>query len=70
MKSTEYNHTCNDERGDGDEECLACGVRDCPYDEPLHYHHDGCPACIFEDEQKDEDEEEEEKADAEVLDES
>ena len=31
---------------DGDvRECMACGVRDCPYGEPLHYHHDGCPAC-------------------------
>jgi len=26
-------------------ECLACGERDCPHGEPLHYHHDGCPAC-------------------------
>lgn len=26
-------------------ECMACGVRDCPHGEPLHYHHDGCPAC-------------------------
>lgn len=26
-------------------ECLACGWRDCPHDEPLHYHHDGCPVC-------------------------
>jgi hypothetical protein len=28
-----------------DMECLVCGVRDCPDGEPLHYHHDGCPAC-------------------------
>lgn len=28
-----------------DQECLICGYRDCPYQEPLHYHHDGCPAC-------------------------
>lgn len=27
------------------DECLACGERDCPHAEPLHYHHDGCPAC-------------------------
>ncbi len=27
-------------------ECLECGARDCPEGEPLHYHHDGCPACI------------------------
>jgi len=29
-------------------ECLDCGVHDCPHGEPLHYHHDGCPACYFE----------------------
>lgn len=28
-----------------DGECLICSVRDCPHKEPLHYHHDGCPAC-------------------------
>lgn len=27
------------------EECMLCSVRDCPGDEPLHYHHDGCPYC-------------------------
>jgi len=27
------------------DECTICAVRDCPYDEPLHYHHDGCPSC-------------------------
>lgn len=27
------------------EECCICSIRDCPSDEPLHYHHDGCPAC-------------------------
>jgi len=26
-------------------ECAECSVRDCPHQEPLHYHHDGCPAC-------------------------
>lgn len=29
-----------------DSECYICGWRDCPHHEPLHYHHDGCPACI------------------------
>ena len=24
---------------------MACGARDCPDGEPLHYHHDGCPCC-------------------------
>jgi len=32
-------HTCKND------ECMVCGVRDCPDREPLHYHHDGCPAC-------------------------
>ena len=27
------------------DECMLCGVRDCPGNEPLHYHHDGCPFC-------------------------
>ena len=27
------------------DECFICGIRDCPSNEPLHYHHDGCPAC-------------------------
>jgi hypothetical protein len=27
------------------EECMLCGVRDCQGNEPLHYHHDGCPYC-------------------------
>lgn len=25
--------------------CYACAQRACPHHEPLHYHHDGCPAC-------------------------
>jgi hypothetical protein len=29
-------------------ECSTCGARDCPDNEPLHYHHDGCPACSTE----------------------
>lgn len=29
------------------DECKDCSVRDCPEHEPLHYHHDGCPACSF-----------------------
>ena len=34
-----------------DSECIPCGEKDCPHGEPLHYHHDGCPAC-FEDEEE------------------
>lgn len=26
-------------------ECSICAWRDCPHHEPMHYHHDGCPAC-------------------------
>lgn len=26
-------------------ECLICGYADCPSNDPLHYHHDGCPSC-------------------------
>lgn len=29
----------------GREECDLCSVIDCPHNEPLHYHHDGCPSC-------------------------
>jgi len=35
--------TCRNHHG----ECMECGERDCPYKEPLHYHHDGCPACAY-----------------------
>lgn len=28
-----------------DAECYECGRIICPYKEPLHFHHDGCPAC-------------------------
>lgn len=29
------------------DECMVCAVRDCPGNEPLHYHHDGCPYCEY-----------------------
>lgn len=32
-------------RPDSDGECIICGSIICPHGEPLHYHHDGCPAC-------------------------
>jgi hypothetical protein len=39
--------TCRHPPGEGAvHECMTCGERDCPHGEPLHYHHDGCPACI------------------------
>jgi len=25
-------------------ECSICGIIACAYDEPFHFHHDGCPA--------------------------
>lgn len=28
-----------------DGECHTCGEIICPHGEPLHFHHDGCPAC-------------------------
>lgn len=28
-------------------ECIVCGSIVCPHGEPLHFHHDGCPACYF-----------------------
>lgn len=28
-----------------DAECHVCGEVICPRGEPLHFHHDGCPAC-------------------------
>jgi hypothetical protein len=27
------------------DECILCGAIVCPHGEPLHFHHDGCPAC-------------------------
>lgn len=27
------------------DECAVCGSIICPHGEPLHFHHDGCPAC-------------------------
>lgn len=33
-------------------ECMICAVIDCPHGEPLHFHHDGCPACVFDDDGK------------------
>lgn len=29
----------------GDSECSTCAAIICPHGEPLHFHHDGCPAC-------------------------
>ena len=28
-----------------DAECMKCAVIVCPHEEPLHFHHDGCPCC-------------------------
>lgn len=28
-----------------DEYCGPCAARECPHDDPLHRHHDGCPTC-------------------------
>lgn len=29
----------------GDPECMICGIIACRFSEPLHFHHDGCPAA-------------------------
>lgn len=26
-------------------ECATCSTIICPHEEPMHFHHDGCPAC-------------------------
>lgn len=33
------NHHCDDE-------CSQCAAVFCPGHHPLHFHHDGCPACL------------------------
>jgi hypothetical protein len=38
---TGVTETCQRDSG----ECMVCGHRDCPFGEPLHWHHDGCPVC-------------------------
>jgi hypothetical protein len=38
--TTDEHGECNAEGG----ECSLCGILDCPYDDPLHYHHDACPS--------------------------
>lgn len=30
-----------------DPECRECGRILCPFEDPLHFHHDGCPSCAF-----------------------
>lgn len=35
-----------------DEYCAGCAMQECPHGEPLHRHHDGCPACWLEEEKK------------------
>lgn len=32
-------------------ECMECGMIVCPHGEPLHLHHDGCPACAQSDQE-------------------
>jgi hypothetical protein len=47
----QWDCTCAKDVADhGDEECIAeecyaCAMVRCPHHEPLHFHHDGCPAC-------------------------
>lgn len=32
------------------DECSVCAVRECPHQDELHFHHDGCPSCFVEEE--------------------
>lgn len=50
-------HTNHGNRDDGSceedgGECVICSVLDCPFNDPLHYHHDGCPSEWAEGQQK------------------
>lgn len=36
-----FSEGCEAEAG----ECSVCSILDCPEQDPLHYHHDGCPSC-------------------------
>lgn len=35
----------NNHHEDKDGECAICGKIMCPFGDPLHFHHDGCPSC-------------------------
>lgn len=39
LRSAHNTETCKDA------ECWYCGLLICPHGEPMHFHHDGCPAC-------------------------
>jgi hypothetical protein len=28
-----------------DGECSECAKIICPFEDPMHFHHDGCPSC-------------------------
>lgn len=36
-----------------DMECSECARIVCPHAEPMHFHHDGCPACSSQGERSD-----------------
>lgn len=44
LVDTLLNHT-HDDTG----ECQFCSELICPHKCPLHFHHDGCPACVEDD---------------------
>jgi hypothetical protein len=31
-----------------DDECSLCAIRECPFKDMFHFHHDGCPSCYTE----------------------
>ena len=42
IESDTFNHQMSDAMDE-----MKRGEQDCPHSEPLHYHHDGCPACYL-----------------------
>lgn len=33
-------------------ECSECGKIICPHKDEMHFHHDGCPSCVHEEQLK------------------
>lgn len=50
----EYVNKCTFTDNCPNDECMICGIAECPGEEPLHYHHDGCPYCDTNDIEEDE----------------
>ena len=48
---TEHSPGCDGTNG-WEAECLMCGAAECPHDDPMHFHHDGCPSCMDDEDAK------------------